>query len=161
MWSRNRQGVTDCLCECLCMCVFLLSSLTAAVWGKIKKRHPNKGCLLPPERGKKENELHYSVLLCCPSLPPPPSILLNAMLMNGSEGEEEEEKGGRGRMGGTTMFCVNQSVSVPWARLWRSPGVCFGFHTRPLMSESFNRCEDNWAPTVFMFKGTEGILNSF
>lgn len=68
--------------------------------------------LLRERERKKENELHYSVLLYCPPPIPssPPECQAHEWLRGGG--------GGRGKMGGTVMFCVwTPLVSVPRARL--------------------------------------------
>lgn len=123
------------------MCLFLLSSL--AVWDGMK-RHPNKGSLLPSQRGKRENKLHY----CCPTqlarhYPSPytlPTECQGHEWRRGGGGR----RGGRGRMGGTIMFCEPRLCLSPEPDCDAGPGFVSAFvHNH--WCQGFNRCEDNWA----------------
>lgn len=133
MWSRNRQGVT--VSDCLCMCVFLLlpPSLSEAELKKKKKKGTQIKAvyfLLREEKGRMSG-ITPSSSLCCPPPPPPspPSWMPGSWMAQ--RGRRRRVKGG----GWVAQLCFvwTPSASGPWARLGRSPGVCFGFHARPPM----------------------------
>lgn len=115
--ETDRVWLSLSVCACVCSSFFL--SLSEAEWKgtQIKAVY----FLLREEKGE------WAALLCPPLRSLPPECQAHEWLRGGGGG------GRRGRMGGTAMFCVNPSASVPWARLWRSPGVCFGFHAQPPM----------------------------
>lgn len=129
--QTGRDWLTDWLAvcafpyACVCACSSFSPSPSEAEW----KGSQIKAVYFLMREEKKENELHYSVLLFRLLLSPRPPT-------SSSECQAHEWLGGR-RMGGTVFsffffffFCEPPSVSVPWAGSWRSPGVGFCFHTR-------------------------------
>lgn len=148
MWSRNRQGVTDWLW----MCVFLVSSLT--VWGWMKSTQIKAVYFLLRE----EKALPHSVLLCCP--PPYLSLSLPSswmpgwwMAQRGEEEEEEHEEHEDEEGGLVAQLCSeNPSVSVPWARLWRTRLGFVSVFINHRWCAGFSRWEDNWSQRCLCFR---------
>lgn len=132
--ETDRVWLSLSVCACVCSSFFL--SLSEAEWKgtQIKAVY----FLLREEKGE------WAALLCPPLRSLPPECQAHEWLRGG--GEEEEEGG-----------WVAQLCFV-WTPLLlsheRDCGARLGFVSvfmRSRRCPAFNRCEDNWAPTVFMF----------